>query len=104
MSFQKGAWRKSTTVEKVMFEIKELTKGGRMQFPDWLMMADAACTWNYDVPWVSCSNGFTLFVFNPDTNDAMMASTGLWVLKEKMISKGLPQPPIAADVLVLRCE
>jgi hypothetical protein len=104
MWFEDGAWRKSTTLQTIMFELKELSGDGQMQFPEWLMMENAICTANPEVPWISCSDNFKLFVLNPATNDAMMANTGLWILKEKLGSGGKSLPSLGADVVVLRCE
>lgn len=104
MSFKNGSWEKSVALESILFEVKRKPNNQGLQFPNWLMMDDAACRENPEVPWISCSTGFSLFVINPKTGDAMQANTGLWVLKERMKSKGLPTPPLGADVMVFRCQ
>jgi hypothetical protein len=86
-----------------MFQAKESIDGGRLTFPDWLQMEGSFCTRNPDVPWISCSNGFTMFTLNQTTGDAAMASIGLWVIKESLQAAGITSPPIGADVQILRC-
>jgi len=104
MSFENGSWQKSLKLGSIMFEVKRKLKNQGLQFPNWLMMEDAECRENHEVPWISCSTGFSLFVLNPETGDAMKADTGLWVLKERMKSQGLPAPPLDAYVTVFRCQ
>ena len=104
MTFENGTWRKSLNLSSIMFEIKRKSDDSGLQFPEWLMMEDAVCSENPEVPWISCSTGFKLFVFNPETGDAMNANTGLWVMKERIKSQGLPAPPLGADVIVFSCQ
>lgn len=104
MSFEGNSWRKIPGLKAVMFQAKEVASGTRLEFPEWLQMEDASCTKNDEAPWISCANGFTLFTLNPQTGDAIMASTGLWVIKEKLKSIATSSPPLGADVQVLRCQ
>lgn len=99
MSYKSGVWQKHASLESIMFEVKEKSTGV-LAFPEWLMMSDSACSRNESVPWISCWSGLSMFVMNPKTGDAMMASTGMWVAREKFD----PPVPLAADVLVLRCQ
>ena len=104
MSFKNGSWEKNVELKSTLFEVKRKPNNQELQFSNWLMMEDAVCQGNSEVPWISCSTGFMLFVINPKTGDAMLANTGLWVLKESLKSAALPTPPLGADVTVFRCQ
>lgn len=103
LSYEKGSWRSQSKIQPLSFELSIEASDRTLRFPTWLMMDEATCVENTEVPWISCSTGFKQFVFNPATGDAVMTNAGLWVLKESMKSKGLPLPPLGADLTIFRC-
>ena len=101
-SYQNGNWRKFTQVQSYNFGVSEVAPG-KLEFSDFLMMADPTCVTNPDIPWISCSTPMKMFVLNTKSGDGVLADTGTWVIREKMREEGLPQLPVAMDVIVFKC-